>query len=90
MVRIAFIAVLAAVVAGCAAKPNITMQKTTLGQVDLTGLDCRVEKPPGSNMRQTICASPAAWKEFDDKQADQADRMLDASREKANGAFARR
>ena len=65
----------------CATPHAITRTKTTLGQVDMAGLECRSDKQPGSNISRSICATPAACAKDDATGAAQAKAVLDRNRD---------
>jgi hypothetical protein len=65
MIRIVLTLAVIAAVSGCTT-PSVTKQKMTLGEANIGGLECRREKPLGTNMPRTICASPDAWAKFDE------------------------
>lgn len=72
MLRSLSVITLVALCAACSMKPAVTRNVTTLGEVNMEGLDCRRLKQPGSNIWQTICASPAAWAQEDAREAEVA------------------
>lgn len=67
---------LAAFVAAACSTPAVTREVTTLGQVDLTGLECRTESQIDSHLAKTFCATPSAWKKWDRKMAQQTDDLF--------------
>lgn len=72
---------------GCATTPTVSKQKMALADADLTGLECRTEKPINSNKPQTVCASPSAWKAWEEKQKRETDQLLDETRSIPNRRF---
>ena len=54
-----------AAVSACAT-PDVTKQRMTLGEANISGMECRRETPIGTNMPRTVCASPEAWAKFDE------------------------
>lgn len=90
MARVALLVSLTILVAGCSLTPTVTKQRMTLGEVDISGMECRRETPPDSNVPRTICASPAAWASFDERDRRETDAILAEGRKHANvGAFNR-
>lgn len=63
--------------AACTMTPAYTKQKMTLGEANIEGMECRTANPAGSNRPQTICASPALWKKYDEAQEFNTDQTLD-------------
>ena len=61
----------------CTTTPSITRTKTTLGQVDMEGLECRRDRQAGSNIGRTICASPESWANYENVEAAKSQAMLD-------------
>lgn len=61
----------------CTSTPSITRTKTTLGQVDMEGLECRRDRQAGSNIGRTICATPASWANYENEGAAKSQAMLD-------------
>ncbi len=82
--KTALLGLAALVAAGCAIQPTITHTRSTLGEVDMTGMVCRTEKPVGSNSQQTVCASREAWARYDANGLAQANRLLDDAKESTN------
>ena len=68
----------------CTLTPSVTRTKATLGEVDMTGLDCRTDRPIDSNLPRTICASAQSWAAYDRQQAEKADRLMDEMDRLAN------
>lgn len=68
---------LALALTACAAAPAVQKTSTILGEVDLTGLECRRETPIGANIPRTVCASPEAWAAYEARAADHARRQID-------------
>jgi hypothetical protein len=69
----ALAAALALLAAGCAAGSTVTRTSTTLGEVDMKGLECRRQPRIDSLLGETICASPEAWAEFDARERGKVD-----------------
>lgn len=75
---------------GCSLTPTVTKQKMTLGEIDISGMECRKDTPPDSNIPRTICASPDAWAAFDENRRRETDDILAEGRQHANvGRFNR-
>lgn len=80
----------AAVIAGCSATPSVTKQRMTLGEANISGMECRREKPIGTVMPRTICASPLAWAEYDEEQRRESDLLFQYTRSRPTaGGFNR-
>lgn len=77
MTRSGVFVLAAFVLAACTATPTISRTKTTLGEVDMTGLECRREKASGSNIGRTICASPQTWANYENVEASKSQALLD-------------
>jgi hypothetical protein len=89
MRTVLIVAALAAI-AGCSTAPSITRQKMTLGEADISGMECRRAPPTGSNMKQTVCASPEAWAEYDKKREFENKQIFETDRVKTGvGPFGR-
>jgi hypothetical protein len=87
MVRIFLLIATVSLISACTAVPLVTKQKMTLGEVDIEGMECRREKPITSNMPKTVCASPEAWKAFDEAAAYENERGFDQVRSMGTGRF---
>lgn len=74
-------AVCTALLTACAASPLITRTRTTLGEVNMEGLECRGDKPPGSSISRNICATPEAWAKYEADGAAESKAMLDRNRD---------
>lgn len=83
MARTLWILVTALAVTGCVT-PSYTKQVTTLGEVDMTGLQCRRVDPIDSHMQRTMCATPASWAKYDRKQIAASEAFFSATRTMAN------
>lgn len=70
----------------CTATPAITREHTTmtLAQIEEAGLVCRKDRPINSNLPRTICASAAAWAEFDERQRAESEEFLAEGRKSNN------
>ncbi len=91
MKRVLILAGLAAAVSACSTTPTVTKQRMTLGEANIEGMECRVERPIGSVVPRTVCASPQAWANFDKAAAYETSLARQAAREVNNvGAFNRR
>jgi hypothetical protein len=90
MIRIALTLTVAGVLAACTTQPTVTKQRMTLGEANIKGLECRDEKPIGTNFGRTVCASPEAWKKFDAAARYENDLAFQKARTTANaGPFNR-
>ena len=66
MIRATLAVVVLVAFSGCTTQPSFTKQRMTLAQAGgVDGLECRRAAPVGSNMKQTVCASPEAWVKYD-------------------------
>ncbi|HEX5008101.1 MAG TPA: hypothetical protein VFV70_13370 [Hyphomonadaceae bacterium] len=88
MKRLAPILAALAVIAGCSTVPTVTKETTTLGEANISGMECRRGKPIDTNLPRTICASPKAWAAYDEQARMATDDLLFRGRELGN-AFAR-
>jgi hypothetical protein len=89
MMRTVLVLAVVLAVSGCAT-PSVTKERMTLGEANISGLDCRREKPPGTNMPRTVCASPEAWEKFDAAARYENDLAFQKARSSSNaGAFNR-
>ena len=77
----AALSVLALTLTACAATPAYQRETTTLGEVDISGLECRDEAPITSLRKRTVCASPEQWAEYD---ALQRERIEDFDRNRTS------
>jgi hypothetical protein len=90
MIRICLAAIAVALTAGCSTTPSVTKQRMTLGEANIEGMECRREKPIGTNRPRTVCASPEAWAAFDAQAAYESDLAFQKARSGANsGPFNR-
>jgi hypothetical protein len=90
VIRIAILSAAAALAAACSMTPTVTKERMTLGDVDMTNMECRRDTPPDSNVPRTICATPQAWAAFDENRRRETDAILAEGRKHANvGAFNR-
>jgi hypothetical protein len=76
--------------AGCANTPAVTRTTARLGDVDMTGMECRTERPIASNLQRTVCARPEEWAALDKKEQTQSEELLDYLQTGGNGFFNRR
>ncbi|MBI1358943.1 MAG: hypothetical protein GC155_01530 [Alphaproteobacteria bacterium] len=83
MSRKLWIALTGLVLAGCVT-PSYTKKVTTLGQVDMTGLECRRVQPIDSHAQRTMCATPASWAKYDRKQIAASEEFFAATRNLPN------
>ncbi len=81
MTRTGVLLLLATLVAACSATPSINRTRTTLGEVNMEGLECRRDKPPGSSIGRTICATPENWAQFEADESEESQAMLDRQRD---------
>ena len=81
MKQVGAVLVLAVLLGGCAASPSVNRTKTTLGEINMDGLECRRDKPPGSSIPRTICASPDDWANYEKDQKAKTQAMLDRARD---------
>ena len=66
------------------ASHSVSRTRTTLGQVNMEGLECRRENEPGSIIGRSYCASPEAWATYDAKEKAQSKALLDRSHDEVN------
>lgn len=77
MTRIGAVVLIVMLVGACTTTPSITRTRTTLGEVDMEGLECRRDRQAGSNIGRTICASPASWANYENEEATKSQALLD-------------
>lgn len=82
-VGVGLIALCAAALTGCASH-SITRTQTTLGEVDMNGLECRRENQPGSSIGRSYCTSPEAWAKLDAKEKAQSAALLNRGGDEDN------
>lgn len=75
--------VVATTLSACASH-SISRTRTTLGQVNMEGLECRRENQPGSSIGRSYCTSPEAWASYDAKEKAQSKALLDRSQDEDN------
>jgi hypothetical protein len=85
--RLSLLLLAAAIAGACSTSPTVVSERTTLGAVDMAGMECRVDTPPDTNVPRTICASPEQWAALDRKERAVADQVFDSIRETPNGRF---
>ncbi len=73
----------ATILAACASHP-VTRTQTTLGEVNMEGLECRRENQPGSSIGRSYCTSPEAWAKYDAKEKAQSRMLLDRGGDEDN------
>ena len=76
MIRTCSLSLIVALISACTVSPSISRSRTTLGKVDMADLDCRREKPAGSHIGRTICASPEAWSKYERNEGSKSEAML--------------
>jgi hypothetical protein len=76
MIRSCILTLIVALISACSVSPSISRTKTTLGEVDMAGLDCRRDQPAGSHIGRTICASPEAWSKYESEEGSKSQAML--------------
>lgn len=81
MKRIGVVILLATLLGACTTSPSVTRTRTTLGEVNMDGLECRRDKPAGSSIGRTICATPENWAKYDADQRAKTQAMLDRNRD---------
>lgn len=81
MIRAVVLIGLAGLAAGCSMTPLVTKQRMTLGEANITGMECRRVLPPNSNIPKTMCAMPDTWAKFDTRQAEIAENFIDDARD---------
>jgi hypothetical protein len=90
MARTFLVVSTAVLIAACAAMPTVTKERMTLGEANISGMECRRDRPINTNVPRTICASPQAWAAFDENHRLAAQDLLAEGRKNANvGAFNR-
>lgn len=77
LLRIVTVAGLAGLAAACATQPSLNKTVMPLGEVDMTGMECRRERPINTNQPRTVCASPQQWAAYDKKQQEESDRFFE-------------
>ena len=70
MTRILLGVATAALLAGCSTTPLISKERMTLGEADITGMECRRETSVASSLPKTMCAKPEYWAKFDRREQD--------------------
>ncbi len=76
-------------ISACAIEPLVERTRTTLGEVDLTGLECRDEAVMGSLRKRTICASPEQWAAYDEEERRKAEDIQRDIRRQGSSVFFR-
>lgn len=65
------------VLSGClSAKPLVTKQMMTLAEADISGLECRSDTPPDTNIPRTICATKESWATFDLRRRQETEALI--------------
>lgn len=80
IVRIGLAVAFATTLSACASH-SISRTRTTLGEVNMEGLECRNEKQPGSSIGRSYCASPESWASYDAKEKAHSNALLDRNRD---------
>lgn len=78
---IGLVALGATMAAGCSMTPLVTKERMSLGEADITGMECRRIIPANSNIPKKMCAKPESWAKFDTRQADIAANFIDDARD---------
>ena len=65
--------------AACSTNTSITRERTTLTptQIAEMGLECRKETGIGTTIARSICASPEAWKQYEEDGTEDSRRVFD-------------
>ncbi len=80
----------AAALAACSATPLVSREKTTLGEANIEGLECRRDRAIDTNIPRTICAAPQAWAKFDERRRQEsADLMAEGKKYSNAGRYNR-
>jgi len=82
-VTVGLLALCATGLTGCASH-SITRTQTTLGEVNMDGLECRRENQPGSSIARSYCTSPEAWAKHDAKERAQSASLLNRGSDEDN------
>jgi hypothetical protein len=77
-----------AAVAACSTTPTVTKERMTLGEANISGMECRRARPIDTNLPRTICANPSSWAAYDKQARTATDDLLSRGRELGN-AFGR-
>ncbi len=79
------------VLSGCiSTKPLVTKQTMTLAETDITGMECRRDTPPDTNIPRTICATRESWATFDQRRRLETEALFTEARQYSNvGRFNR-
>jgi hypothetical protein len=89
MTRIFLVASTAVLLAGCAATPLVTKERMTLGEANISGMECRREVSVRSSMPKTTCASPELWAKYDKAEAGKTELFFSGIRDDDNRMLGR-
>jgi hypothetical protein len=76
--QIVLIAGTALMLGACSTQPTVTRTDTTMtpAQIADSGLICRRDTPPDTNIPRTICASKDSWAAFDERRRRETEELL--------------
>ncbi len=87
MVRIGILLAASASATACSMTPIVTKTSTTMTPREIreAGLECRQLVPIDSNIPRTLCATDAAWANYEERARRATDELLARGRELGNG-----
>jgi hypothetical protein len=73
----------------CSATPLVTKERMTLGEANISGMECRRETSIRSSMPKTTCASPELWAKYDQAEAGKTELFFSGIRDGDNRMLGR-
>lgn len=69
---------------GCSTTPLVTKERMTLGEANITGMECRRETSIRSAHPQTMCARPEFWAKYDARESEKTELFFSGIRDGDN------
>jgi hypothetical protein len=89
MTRTLLIVSTVVLLSGCTATPLITKERMTLGEANISGMECRRETSVRSSMPKTTCASPELWAKYDARENEKTELFFGGIRDGDNRMLGR-
>ena len=77
MTRTFLVVSTAVLIAGCTLTPTVTKERMTLGEANISGMECRREVSVLSSIPKTTCASREVWANYDKRESDKSAQFFD-------------
>jgi hypothetical protein len=72
----------------CSASAGVTKTQAMMSPAEIAGagLICRKDRPANSNIPRTICASEAAWADYDERRRQETEALMAEGRKLGNSS----